>query len=575
MTQSWADKIKSALEGLVDGADARARLASAASLASLRRQLADRRLDAELAHIDQPWRVPFTLAPIAALIQLAEALVLLAQSFSDAEAEAHPDRPTMMSALTHGRILELLEPVDTLQGDISGVLADPNRRPVLPLPRLIRPFAHTGAGLMAERIPLPYARGLLAGALSLAGATQILSADYGAFFQHPSAPPWLSAGFATIGGDLAAAQTRLDAVQLRAAPILRQPQPDEAALRTLVVDLWDLTNSYLMAAQQISAPALLPGARPLPGAAASGNQGQATPARTGSIPLASPSNPQSPVAGPSHPSPAAETPRPIVAMPEIGGAPGRAAARTNSAAVRMPEIGLSSPAGVPAHVTPPPPATVRMPEIGAAHPAAGALATPRSMPAIDPSHPTAPPAVRPEQVRMPHIETGSATVLPGATSPHPTTDARSGSSLVVDPSSSSAPPTVTAGPHAPARRVEPKDRWLLSAQAARYRLRAAGQENQAEAQLAAFWKARRWMLSSAESRYLDTVTQAARSGTIVQSGRSLADCPFAPIYRVGNAPLQILDRSLRPGTLFSYDFRAGGKGLLIDLSPQSGVADAP
>jgi hypothetical protein len=571
MTQSWADKIKSALEGLVDGADARARLASAASLASLRRQLADRRLDAELAHIDQPWRVPFTLAPIAGLIQLAEALVTLAQSFSDAEAEAHLDRPTMMSALTHSQILELLEPVDTLQGDISGVLADPNRRPALPLPRLIRPFAHTNAGLMAERIPLPYARGLLAGALSLAGATQILSADYGGFFQHPSAPPWLSAGFATIRGDLAAAQIRLEAVELRAAPILRQSQPDEAALRTLVVDLWDLTNRYLMAAQQISAPALLPGARPLPGTAAAGNQGQARQARTGSTRGASPSaNPQPPAAGPAHTSPAPETPPPIVAMPEIGGAPWSSAARVDSPPVRMPEIGLPH-AGAPGHVTPPP-ATVRMPEIGAAHPDAGA--TPRSIPAIDTITPSVPHAAVPEQVRtLPHIGPGS-TAPPGAAAPHPKSDARPGRSPL-DSSFSSASPVGTAGPDAPVRRVEPKDRWLLSAQAARYRLRAAGQEDQAEARLAGFWKTRQWMLSSAESRYLDTVTQAGRSGTIVQSGRSLADCPFAPIYRVGNAPLHILDRSLHPGTLFSYDFQAGGKGLLIDLPAQSGIADAP
>jgi hypothetical protein len=243
----------------------------------------------------------------------------------------------------------------------------------------------------------------------------------------------------------------------------------------------------------------------------------------------------------------------------------------------MPEIGLPSHAGAPGQVTPPPPATVRMPEIGAAHPGPDAAATPsRSMPAIDTTTPSVPPAAAPNQVRaMPHIGPGSTAPPPGVASPHPKRDARSGPSPLADPSSSSAPPVVTAGSGAPARRVEPKDRWLLSAQAARYRLRAAGQEDQAEAQLATFWKVRHWMLTAEESRYLDTTTQAGRSGAISPSGRSLADCPFAPIYRVGNAPLHILDRSLRPGTLFSHDFRAGGKGLLLDLPPQSGVADVP
>jgi hypothetical protein len=265
VSQSWAGKIKSAIEGMVDGADARARLASTASLASLRQQIADRRLDAELANIDAPWRVPFVLAPIAAPLWLAESLVTLAQSFGDAESEAHPDRPAMMFALTHGQILVLLEPVDLLQGDISGILADPNRRPALPLPQAARPFAHTNAGLLTDRIPVPYARGLLAGAMSLAGSTHLLIDDYGKLFKHASAPAWLSSGLTTIDGDIAAAQTRLDAADLRASPVLRQSQPDQAALRELVVDLWDLANTYLKVGQLVSAPALLPGAQALLG----------------------------------------------------------------------------------------------------------------------------------------------------------------------------------------------------------------------------------------------------------------------------------------------------------------------
>jgi hypothetical protein len=572
VSQSWAGKLKSAIEGMVDGADARARLASTASLASLRQQLADRRLDAELANIEAPWRVPFVLAPIAAPLWLAEGLVTLAQSFVDAEAAAHPDRPTMMFALTHGQVLVLLEPVDVLQGDISGTLADPNRRAAMSLPQAARPFAHTGAGLMTDRIPVPYARGLLAGAISLAGSTHMLIDDYGKLLQHASAPAWLHSGLATINGDLAAAQTRLDAMDLRAAPVLRQPQPDQGALRDLVVDLWDLANTFLKAGQLVSAPSLMPSAQPLPGSApppvphvASTNQSAA--------PVVTP-RPAAPIIPPPtaqaiSPSPVSvippSAPEPIVAMPAIGGTSPRAEA---PATVRMPDIGAASPAHTDKTTSP---LAARVPDIGGTNASPGApLSAPRQMPAIGArasapgvspyASPPVVPAATPDQPRaMPQIG-GRQDTPPLAKAPATSAPA--------------APSRTESAPAAGGGRIERKDRWLASAQPARYRMRAAGQEDQAEAQLAAFWAAKDWTLSVDERRYLDQVAQLLKSGAIAASGRSLADVPFPAIYRVGNAPQQVLDRVLRPGTLFSYDFRAGKSALLVDLPPQSGIPDA-
>jgi len=49
----------------VDGADVRALLAASTPLASLRQQLADRRLEAELARVGEEWRIALDLGEIA------------------------------------------------------------------------------------------------------------------------------------------------------------------------------------------------------------------------------------------------------------------------------------------------------------------------------------------------------------------------------------------------------------------------------------------------------------------------------------------------------------------------------
>jgi hypothetical protein len=121
--------------------------------------------------------------------------------------------------------------------------------------------------------------------------------------------------------------------------------------------------------------------------------------------------------------------------------------------------------------------------------------------------------------------------------------------------------------------VDRKDRWLLSARSARHRLRAAGREEQAEGELAAFWEAKGWTLTEQEGRYLDEVAALVSRGAVAPSGRSMDQGPFAPIYRVTGGAAQVQGHTLRAGTLFSYDHQAGGQGLVADLPAQAGVPD--
>jgi hypothetical protein len=502
MSLSWAGKIRSAFEGMVDATDAQARLAAAASLAGLRQQLADRQLEAQIENVQEPWRVPFALAPIAAPLWLADALVSLAQALQEAEEADHPDRPMVMTSLTHGQILTLLEPLDALTSDVAGVLADPRRHRTVSLPLLARPYSPDGTGLTTVNVPLPYVRGLLSGTVSSVGATQLLFAEYTSFLGHPQAPAWLARAFAAAQGDLAALQSRLDAVQGRSGPLLSRHPADEAALRDLALNLWNLTNTALGLGQRLASPLLFEGAQPLP-------------------------PPRTPATQPATPARAQQAP--------------------------------SIPVPAPAPLTPPAPAPPTPP-----------VAAPPVMPSPPPPSPVAE-----RSVPMPRIEIapeeghdGPRVTAAPPDQPRPLPQIGGPASSMATPHA--APPVVTTA-QPPARQVDRKDRWLLSSRAVRYRLRAAGEEDQAERQLGAFWEARGWSLSAAESRYLDEVQALLAGGAIILSGRSQADAPYPPIYSVVTGAVQILSHTLKPGTLFSYDYRVGGRGLLTDLSPKAGV----
>jgi hypothetical protein len=590
MSMSWAGKIKNALEGSVDGSDVLGRLAATNQLESLRQQLADRRLDAEIASVHGPWRVPFALQDIAAPLWLAQALATLAQSLADAEASAHPDRTSSMAPLTRQQLDVLLRPLETLQSDISGMLADPQHRLTLTMPYLARPFAHSSGGLKAERVPAQYVHGLYEGATSLLGAVQLLAADYGTFYEDPGAPPWLKSGLAGIQGDLAAAQSRLDVVQSRSAAVLHHQPPDEAALQDLAIELWDLTNTLLKRGQLLAMPTLWPDARPFAPASQAPSAEPPNATAVSSNPPAVPPSPQS-VSGPPG-GDGGEQPRPVprmdqpvpqaVPLPRTQGpeptAPARAIPAIDTRSSGQPATGSSS-----------------------ASPQAQRPEAPRAMPQIG-----GPPTPRPH---APPVTTASSEPLPQAApfdTPGPMPDIAPRVARVAVPDTTHATPPVdqvrpiprvggtdtpaVAGPTAPAkdllpgtssqasaavpgRRVERKDRWLLSGSGARHRLRALGQEDQAERDLAAFWEAKQWSLAPAESEYLTDVASLLARGAVTATGRSQELCPFAPIYRVGGGPITLLGRTLAPGTVFSFEYHPERVGLLTNLSLQAGVPD--
>jgi hypothetical protein len=467
------------------------------------------------------------LAPIAGPLWLAEELVSMAQSLSDAEESDHPDRPAVMTSLTHGQILVLLEPLDALIGEIAGMLADPRRRPAVRLPMLMRPYSSTGAGLTTEYVPLPYVRGLLGGTSSIVGATQLLVVDDTKFFGHPQVPSWVTRAFTTAQGDLAALQTRLEAVQNRSAPVLSRRPADEAALRELALNLWDLANTALELGQRLVSPTLLEGAQPLPPP----RQAAPQPVTGGGAPTAPPTVPQQ--------SPAAPLPTPASPAPEPPGV------RRDPATVQPANPPPAPPLRPP---VPPEERVAPMPQIDIAPPQQSSGPRRPATPADQP---------RP----LPQI--GGAT---GEPAPRP---------AAAPASTTPVPPPGPGAAKAPRRPVDRKDRWLLSSRPARYRLRAAGQEDQAEARLTTFWDARDWSLSAAESSYLDEVQALTNAGAVTLSGRSQAEVPFAPIYRVVRGGTQFLGHTLQTGSLFSYDYHTGGHGLLTDLSPQAGVPDTP
>jgi len=319
---SWGARMKAALSGDVSGADVAAMLAAAGSLSALGQELADRRLAAELDHAGHEWRVCMALAPIAAPLWLGEALVTFAGSLVEAEAAAHPDRPSDLSPVAYALAVAALRPVTAIVAEVSAVLVDPSRPSGLTAPLTVGPRGAVAAYPLPIPVPAPYPRGLLHAAALIQGAAQAALNDAEALVGRSSAPGWLTAALRRVGGELRAAQARLDMTEVRLGVLLRAPRADRAqeeALLALCADLWDALNTGLVIGQMVREPHLLPGAP----TAAPATEPRAVTPPAASFPLAASFPPSASPASPpdarqgSRRPPGAAPERPL-AVPEGG-----------------------------------------------------------------------------------------------------------------------------------------------------------------------------------------------------------------------------------------------------------------
>lgn len=550
---AWGARINAALHGEVEGSDVQSLVAAATPPPALRQALADRRLEVELAHLDAAWRVAFDLGSVAAPLWAADAVTVLAGSLLDAEAEAHPATPKLLSMLSHQQALTLLQTAIALIADAGGALADPAWRGTVRLPFTVN---LSGQAAAAEGAPPPaYLRGLARGADRLEGMAQSALDELAQLAGRTPAPGWLDAGLQRLRGELAATQTRLAMVQTRGAAVLDGRIPDLAAARDLEGDIWNAINTYLHAGQLSTAPSFLPGAA-LPAPPIIPTPHQTVPAAThhatGDTPAPQTATPRQ---APTPPSPAQfeEPPR---TAPPIGTYRPPPAPRPEDAPHALPQIGTPMPAprAVQAETAP-----HALPQIGTRPPAPPsplpAEEAPHALPQID----TAARRTTPEEARsLPQIRGGSPAGTPdrhaGETGQPGTV--RTSPAAPASAPHGAAPPVVAPG--GTARQLKPAERWILSSPGARHRLRAAGREDEAEAALSAFWQARGWTLSAGTSAYLHEIERLVTAGAISASGRSQDEAPYAPIYRVSIPDASILGRWLTAETLFRFDGATGG-----------------
>jgi len=630
---NWNAKLKGALLGEVDGADVAARVAGAYPLVELRRRLADQRLEAELAHPGEEWRVTDDLATLESPLWQAESLLSLVQSLIEAEQEAHPDRPAMMSPATHDEALMLLDPMDTILAQVSTGLADPARRPVLGGVNLITP---TGLGRY-QNLPPAYLKGVQRGAERLEGTTQAAISDLEALVGRSGGPDWITNGIRALRADLAGAQTTLQALGIRvSAP--GGTQGGEAATVQLARELWQVVNAYLRAGQLAVAPRLMPGAPPLQAPA---------PAWTPPPPQPSWAPPAQPEWNPPQPNwnqpaqpwnqppqnwappppqweppqqtwappeqtwtpPSEEPPR---AMPEIvptweppvqewtpplssveeparplpNIVVGRQApepVRTPPSPIEekprpLPQIGAPAPGPSEKSRTNMPPVRSGVPTTGTAEPTAHvAEESARSLPQI---------GATPRQGAPPPAGAGpaAARIAEDAPRPLPRIGAEATPASSTDSSPARPVPDAPATPIAEAttslpatartmgegRKIARAERWLLSSTAARRAMRARGEEDRAEHDLAAFWDAKGWTLSPEDQAYLDAVATLTATGSLAPAGRSLPAAPFAPIHAVLGRGATLLGQTFPTGALLAFDYL---RGRLLRVESTDGIPD--
>ena len=381
------------------------------------------------------------------------------------------------------------------------------------------------------------------------------------------APSWIGAGVQRLRGEMASAQTRLEMVRARSAPLLAHQTLDDKIMHQVVADLWLVVDTYLRIGQMVSAPRLLPGARPLP---------PLRPVRP-APPIQADLPPLRPVPAPPPSPPMNAGIPPSVPVNRLFRPP---APPLDDPIRPIPAIEPSWHQGSPDAQTAQPSEPSRPPDNSANR---DHLAHDRALPRIDVASQTSPA----QPTSKCHIsEPATSRALPDIVVPARTehSQVRQLPEIIVPAHSTrdTAAPTVAqssgsrqspASPVSGDRHVEFAERWLLTTRATRHQLRAAGQEEQAERALATFWEAKRWTLSAQEQAYLDAVAALLATAAVTASGRHLPACPFAPIYQVSGRDIQMLGHTLPAHSVFSYDYRAGYQTLQSGLTPADGVSD--
>ncbi len=257
----WGARLRAAWHGEVSNADLSAMFAATAALGGLQQELASRQLEAQIEQTGHDWRAVLEVGRVAALLWLADALVGVAGALYDTQTQAHPDRPSSVSAYTHDLVATLLAPVEDILADATAALANPDHRTALTRPLRVGPGGDVAAGALPEPVPTLYARGLATGARRVHTAAAVAVASAQATLAKSPAPEWLTAGLRRLDGELQAAGARLDMVEVRLTPLVGGHGGDPGGLAPICRDLWTIMDTAVVVGQAASDPHLLPEAR--------------------------------------------------------------------------------------------------------------------------------------------------------------------------------------------------------------------------------------------------------------------------------------------------------------------------
>lgn len=372
-------RLRATWRGDVSGADLVALFAAMESLRGAQQALETRRLAAEVEHTGHEWRVFLAIGPVAAPLWLADALKSLAEAFYAAETDAHPERPSTVSAYTHDLVAALLTPVEDLLAEATAMLADPNHPSPLVAPLHVGPGGDIADGEMPRPLPLPYAQGLLSGATRVhtAASSALLALRTDLATADP--PDWLTTGIERLDGTLQAAGARLDISERRLASQLatrrNTQRADPVALDGICRDLWSVVDVAVVAGQLLADPHLLPEA--VTAVQAGPSQSSPTPSSSSApeAPATDVVRMRPPTHPPVHPAPSVGRREEQAILPRID---------TGAAPLTQRRFSVSHVSQTPSET----PVDVEFPTIGG-------TTAPADTPPAEPERPTRPPLQRP------------------------------------------------------------------------------------------------------------------------------------------------------------------------------------